>query len=64
MQLEENADLVKLSWFISMKNIIILFVSSDDFTRLIWIWKIANIDYSVYICMNEKKKARRKKKTM
>ena len=39
----------KYDKFISVKNIIILFVSSDDFTSLIWGWKTANIDYSLYI---------------
>ena len=38
-----------------MKNIIILFVSSDDFTCLIWGWKTANMDYSLYIYMYEGK---------
>ena len=30
-------------------NIIILSVSSDDCTRLIWGWKTVNMDYSLYV---------------
>ena len=43
--------------FILANNIIILFVSSDDFRHLIWGWKIANMDYSLFICIkkNEEK---------
>ena len=29
------------------KNVIILFVSLDDSTRLIWGWKTPNMDYSL-----------------
>ena len=32
-----------------MKNIIILSGLSDDSTRLIWDWKTANMDYSLYV---------------
>ena len=32
-----------------LRNIIVLFVSSDDFTPLIWGWKTANMDYKLYI---------------
>ena len=42
--------------FISAKNIIILSVSSDDFTRLIWGWKTANMNYSLYMSMDKKKR--------
>ena len=37
--------------FISAKNIIILFVS-HEFTRLIWGWKTANMDYSLSISLS------------
>ena len=47
--------------FISAKNIIKLFVSSDNFTCLIRGRKTINMDYSLYISMKEEKKARRKK---
>ena len=40
--------------FISAKNIIILFVLSDDFTCLIWGWKTAKMDYSLSLYMHEK----------
>ena len=35
--------------YISAKNIITLFVSSDDFSCLICDWKTPNRDYSVYM---------------
>ena len=34
---------------------LLIFVSSDDFTRLIWGWKTANMDYSLYISGNRRK---------
>ena len=32
-----------------MKNIIILFVQSDDFTRLIWGWGSGHIDTAIWM---------------
>ena len=64
MQLEEDSNLLNCYYkFISAKNFLILFISSDDFTCLIWGWKIANMDYNmyiyiyiyIYICMKETK---------
>ena len=37
------------------KSIIRLSVSLQDSTRLIWGWKTANMDYSLYMCMKKKR---------
>ena len=59
MQLEKTQTWLNCHYeFISAKNIIMLFVSSDDFTRLIWGRKIAKMDY------NLNKNAWKKQKTM